>query len=106
MSKTYWNSQGEHQGLADALDHLVPHHGEVDGAYPMLERFRRARNCYYDLYNNGLCNRAKEFAGLFKIRKSDALTFGSLHGNRVEAAMDRFVLEAAAEQLYRLPRAS
>ena len=64
----YWNEEGFHQTIAEALQGLIPVIGEVPEGKTTnkaLERFRRAQNCYYDLYNNGLINRAREFSTLF-----------------------------------------
>lgn len=105
MQTSYWNNNGKHQSIADRLATLVPAMGSVASGNPKLERFRRASNCYYDLYNNGLCNRAKEFFHVFKFRSSDYRVYG-IRGtdfNRsifpaVEAVMDQIILEAGNEQ--------
>lgn len=62
---TYWNKVGKYQELIDRLATLVPREGECPKNSPALERFRVASNAYYDLYNNGLCNRAAEFRKAF-----------------------------------------
>lgn len=104
---TYWNSKGTHQHFADELAKLVPAMGEVPAGNPMLEKFRKASNCYYDLYNNGLCNRAKEFWRVFGIRSSEyKLNTNPRFGSRfhpelyqmLEAKMDAIILDAVAEQ--------
>ncbi len=102
--KTYWNQTNVHMGLANQLQAMIPVEGAV--ANPRknkaLEKLRKAVNVYYDLYNNGLCNRGKEFRGVFgfaagnykyaRYEYSDLLYF------KVEAAMDDLVLAAAKEQ--------
>jgi len=109
MDKTYWTGQGRYQAQADALEKLLPIFGEVEdgkGANKHLETFRRAVNCYYDVYNNGLCNRAREFSTLFKIA-GVAKEINSRRANgmlsmdtqeRIEDKMSLFILAAFQEQ--------
>lgn len=101
---TYWNQTGTHEALASQLQKMIPAEGSV--ANPKknkkLEKFRVAVNCYYDLYNNGLCNRAREFAKVFGIASSryKLINGGFVNSLYVETelAMDRIILEAASEQ--------
>jgi hypothetical protein len=100
--KNYWGGNGTHQELADRLAKLVPTEGPVLKARrnPALERFRQASNAYYDLYNNGGCNRAGSIARLFGsglcgLARSRAW---NLAFARTEPRMDAYVLAAAAEQ--------
>jgi hypothetical protein len=116
MNRTYWTGQGRYQLKADALEKLLPAIGEVEGgqgANKHLETFRRAVNCYYDLYNNGLCNRAREFSTLFKIA-GVAKEINSRRGNgmlsmdtqeRIEDKMSLFILAAFHEQFAEEPTA-
>jgi hypothetical protein len=109
MDKTYWTGQGRYQAQADALEKLLPIFGVVEdakGANKHLETFRRAVNCYYDVYNNGLCNRAREFSTLFKIA-GVAKEINSRRANgmlsmdtqeRIEDKMGLFILAAFQEQ--------
>ena len=109
---TYWNNKGLYQAKSDKLERLVPAHGACDdakGSNKHLDRFRRAMNCYYDLYNNGLCNRAREFSILFRIpgvpreiRQNYGRNFlvSSATEDAIDAKMDAFVL-AAYEELER-----
>lgn len=107
---TYWSNKGRYQELASALQTMIPSSGEVLGhkGNPKLERFRKASNCYYDLYNNGLCNRAAEFRQVFGIASSKHRHptrrgwFTEELYRSVEGQMDKIILEAAAEQLGRL----
>ena len=106
--QSFWNNNSDMQDLADELSSLVPAMGPVPDPRKnkALERFRRASNCYYDLYNNGLCNRRQEFYRLFKIRVSDFynpwMRGREIDFDRimpvVEPVMRQFVIEAAAEQ--------
>ena len=110
MDKTYWNSTGRYQAQADALVERIPPIGEVpdaQGANKHLEAFRRAVNCYYDLYNNGLCNKAREFSTVFKITgvakeiKARRWMDGMLSGDtqeQIEDKMGLFILAAFQEQ--------
>lgn len=108
---TYWGHNGKYQVYVNQLNDLIPVEGSVDRPYKnkALERFRKASNCYYDLYNNGLYNRAREFAGIFGIRSSDhrynirsrhyyGPMFDANFYKKVEAVMDQIVLAAAVEQ--------
>ncbi len=105
-SNTYWSKTGKHDRLARKLRKLVPAVGSV--MHPRknraLEKFRKASNCYYDLYNNGLCNRVAEFRKVFGISTSH-YKMGGGYGryfqdmyNLTEEAMDKIVLAAATEQ--------
>ena len=106
---TYWNNNGRFQALADALQKYIPVEGPVANAKknPALEKFRKAVNCYYDLYNNGLCNRAAQFSKIFGIATGQykyrngryGFEFTQIMYDHTEEAMDAIVLAAAAEQL-------
>lgn len=108
--ESFWNGNSDMQDVVDKLAELVPAAGKVESPRKnaALERFRRATNCYYDLYNNGLINRRQEFYRLFKIRVSDfkfswpSNMRGEIDFNRimpvVEPVMRKFVQDAAAEQ--------
>jgi hypothetical protein len=121
---TYWCHKGKHEEIAEALNKLVPAQGEVKDHEnnPALERFRVASNCYADLYNNGLCNRAAAFQDIFGFEgpyheyepdedDDDSRTSVEIdkdwwtvaNVNRVEAGMDRIVILAAIEQGIEVP---
>jgi hypothetical protein len=105
---TYWGQQGRYEKAGKALQALVPAVGSVDEPKqnPRLEKFRKASNCYYDLYNNGLGNRASEFSKVFGIRSSQYRYKNGRYGydferylyDLVEAEMSVIIAEAAAEQ--------
>lgn len=109
-TSTYWNGVGKYHALYRALLDLTPDFGpcpDADGTNKHLDRFRRAANCYYDLFNNGLCNRGAEFRALFKVGKLPRLhTTTRLRldlnqierDGKVEARMDALILAAAEEQ--------
>lgn len=55
MKQTYWNNNGKHQRLNDALwEILVPRMGEAETEQG--EALRIVSKIYYDYYNNGCCN--------------------------------------------------
>ena len=107
---TYWDNNGQYQAKADSLKDLVPFFGAVPNAKTAnkhLEKFRKASNCYYDLYNNGLCNRAREFSTVFRIPgvpreikqnygRYDMISKAT--ADAIEAKMDEIILAAAKEQ--------
>lgn len=103
---SYWQGTGRYQAAANALLKLIPHKGacaNVKTVNRHLDRFRRAANCYYDLFNNGLCNRGADFRSLFKVgrlpRKQGRLDFRQIEADgKVEARMDELALTAAKEQ--------
>jgi hypothetical protein len=112
LEKSYWNHNGKFQALADALNKLVPCEGNIKGKNNVaLERFRKASNCYYDLYNNGLGNRASSFSKLFGIAAgnyrlwNNRFSYSPALYEIVEVEMDKVILAAAAEQLNNLPSA-
>jgi hypothetical protein len=107
---TYWENKGLYQAEADALQTLIPAIGEVPDnkvTNKYLEKFRKAVNCYYDLYNNGLCNRAREFKTLFcipvlrEIKQNNDSNFlvSSVTEDAIDAKMDQIILLAYKEQL-------
>jgi hypothetical protein len=108
MENTYWNSNGTHQALANELMKLVPASGEIKGSKnKALDRFRKASNAYYDIFNNGGCNRGRSigkfFEGvMFYIQHYHRFNFGRVNWDRIhmitEPKMDAIILAAAAEQ--------
>lgn len=107
MKQTYWNSNGKYQAAVNALQALVPEEGSVKNPKKnkALEKFRIASNCYYDLYNNGLINRAGAFRRVFNIASRHYAEpwrgyckFNEQLYQRTEEAMDKIVAVAAIEQ--------
>lgn len=112
MEKTYWNHCGTHQYLAEELNKLIPATGEIKGSKnKALEKFRKASNAYYDIFNNGGCNRAASIRGIFGFgmtsmsevyRDHNGRRYRHYHWNAihevVEPIMDKIILDAAAEQ--------
>lgn len=106
IENTYWAHNGLYKETLAKLEELIPVEGPV--AKPAknkeLERFRKASNCYHDLYNNGLCNRASAFSKIFGIKSSHYRTpyrttrFTPSLYDQVEKAMNGIIEIAAAEQ--------
>lgn len=104
---SYWCDHGRYKDYADKLRKLIPNEGPCKPDAPKLDRYRVACNCYYDLFNNGLCNRAAEFRGVFKFspkkeyadHRNGGIDFENeaMHA-RLNAALDLFIVEAAIEQ--------
>lgn len=111
MEKTYWGGNGNHQNLADELNKLVPREGAISGkGNRKLEKFRKASNAYYDIFNNGGGNRPALIRSIFGIamshyRRSNwhngrqyyTIDFESIE-QRIEPIIDWIILEAAEEQ--------
>jgi hypothetical protein len=116
---TYWSHKGKHPLTQDALESLVPAEGEIPNAEsnPALEQFRIAANCYYDLYNNGLCNLWEEFEEVFGFhgpyyeyeadeddddqrpyRDIEKAWWTVQNVNRVEDRVNEIIIQAAIEQ--------
>ena len=100
---TYWAHKGKYPKVLAEIQKLIPASGGIPGWSAThnkeLEKFRIASNCYYDLYNNGLCNRLKDFRKLFGscgYKRGDELTEEIV--NNVETRMDEIILLAAKEQ--------
>lgn len=109
---TYWASNGKYQTAVDMLTSMLPADGEVPNKlqHPKLEKFRKAVNLYYDLYNNGLWNHTPAdfrsvFSGLnpnaFKVKKG-ANSHRAVFFKLVEVLMDDIIEDAVLEQAARI----
>ena len=107
LDRIYWNGNGKHQRYLTELYALIPQSGAVTdpAKNKALEKFRVASNVYYDFYNNGLCNRAKQFRGAFGFACGNyryATRYGADYHDSIcapmELAMDLIILKAAEEQ--------
>ena len=59
---------GELKPIIDQLHKLVPYEGACESPRSKnkaLDKYRRATNCVYDFFNNGLINRRSEFVRMF-----------------------------------------
>jgi hypothetical protein len=103
-AETYWSEKGKHEALVRSLTNLVAERKDPK-ANPALEKFRVASNCYYDLYNNGLGNKAQEFRRVFGFSGIQLTTTGRRGGDltqrlvdKTEAKINQIILAAAIEQ--------
>lgn len=99
----YWDGDGTYQWAYEQLNKLIPAEGSVHNvaANPALERLREAANCYYDLYNNGLCNRARQFYAIFGFSGKKITNFpvgGSYWEQMLDRRMDLLIIAACMEQ--------
>lgn len=64
---------GNLEQKVNELNRLIPLTGSVDNPKenPKLEKFRKAQNVVYDVFNNGLCNRARQVKGVFGVSAYD-----------------------------------
>lgn len=99
--KSYWDYNGRYQAIYDKLKVMIPDEGacpDAKGKNRKLEKLRVAANCYYDLFNNGLCNRAAEFRRVFGFGGSVIVKSRYQDTSALEEMMDDIVLAAALEQ--------
>ena len=110
QEKLFSNSWGVNSGfkrLADQLSDMLPAMGVCENARSTnkhLDKFRRAQNAAYDLFNNGLCNKR----GLFKNVYGWAPYQSSTHyatkitwsqwEDQVEEVLTPIIMAAAKEQ--------
>ena len=104
------NSWGLNEGfktLSDKLTELLPFEGRCEN--PMsknkhLEKFRRAQNAAYDLFNNGLCNKRGLFMSVYGVAPTQrsVYTFTKVSWEMwediVEKMLTPIILDAAREQ--------
>jgi hypothetical protein len=107
--KSYWDNTGKFQQQADILQKLLPDSGQCPNLTQneALDLFRRACNCYYDLYNNGLCNKGQQFAAIFRIagvpseirsRRGLSTMLSVETMMAIEERMDQIITAAVMEQ--------
>ena len=68
LFKSNWATNEGFVELREKLNDLVPSQGRCEFSQSKnkhLDRFRRAQNLLYDLFNNGLMNRRQEFRKFF-----------------------------------------
>ena len=107
---TYWSNNGTHQAIIEQLQALIPAEGPVKNPYKnkALEKFRKASNAYYRLYNDGDFNSGKgrmfgiEYISRFSRRVAHMGGYHTEWGpglyEEVEKGMDRIIEAAAKEQ--------
>jgi len=110
QEKLFTSSWGINSGfkrLADELHNLIPLQGRCEN--PMsknkhLEKFRRAQNAAYDLFNNGLCNKRGLFNNVYGWAPTMSQTYYAHSGtwsnweDMVEEVMTPIIINAAKEQ--------
>ncbi len=98
MVKTYWDNKGTYQKHADALYRLLPASGKVmNPKRKKLEKFRKASNAYYQLFNNG---NLTGFYSTFGIAGKNIILSRFQNETllqRLEDRMDEIILAAAEE---------
>ena len=97
----YWYNTGTHEVINKKLWDLIPPMGSVHsaaGKNKKLEKYRKASRVYYDLYNNGLCNRSRSIFPLFGINADNARMAGRYGSDSIESlietTMDNIILDA------------
>ncbi len=102
-ANTYWNGSGQYQKAYERLNKLIPAMGEVEGKdNRALERLRKYANAYYDLFNNGGCNRGQEISRYFpgalrQFRNRRIWGMDKVYAI-TEPAINKVVIMAALEQ--------
>ena len=110
QEKMFQNPWGVNEGfkhLQEKLDELLPLMGRCEfpnSKNKALDKFRRAQNAAYDLFNNGLCNQRGLFKKIYgwsvgyreaSYAHKDTWTHWE---DRVEEVLTPIILEAAKEQ--------
>ena len=68
LFKNPWGVNEGFKHLQEKLEELLPFEGRCEfpnSKNKHLEKFRRAQNAAYDLFNNGLCNKRGLFVSIF-----------------------------------------
>ena len=101
---SYWGKTGKYEDVYKQLWEKIPLMGSVEEPRKnrALEKLRKASNCYYDLFNNGLWNRAKEFYHVFgfggTVIVKNRFNENMWEMKKLEEKMDEIILAAAKEQ--------
>ena len=107
MFKNPWGVNEGFKDLCDKLNELLPFEGKCE--FPKtknkhLEKFRRAQNAAYDLFNNGLCNKSRLFRDIYgwsvgyrDTSYANRMTWSHWE-NRVEEVLTPIIIAAAIEQ--------
>jgi hypothetical protein len=109
LFKSSWGVNPGFAYLRDKLNEMIPLSGACENARTTnkaLDKFRRAQNVIYDLFNNGLCNRRGEYRRMFGevplpgIRSQHYISNirWSQIEDEVEANFTPIILAAAKEQ--------
>ena len=107
MFKNPWGCNQGFSHLNNNLNDLLPLEGRCEfpnSKNKALDKFRRAQNAAYDLFNNGLGNKRTLFKSIFGwsvgVRDTSYATKmqWSMWEDRVEEVLTPIMLEAAKEQ--------
>ena len=110
QEKLFSNSWGVNSGfthIVDQLNELLPMEGmcaNPRSTNKHLDKFRRAQNAAYDLFNNGLCNKRGLFKNIYGwsvgMRDTNYATkmTWSHWEDRVEEVLTPIIIAAAKEQ--------
>ena len=102
-----WGINSGFKKLADELNGLLPLQGKVEYSQSKnkhLDKFRRAQNAAYDLFNNGLINRRSQFKNIFGFAPTQTAVYYSNKDtwtyweDMVEKVMTPIIQAAAKEQ--------
>ena len=102
-----WGVNSGYKHLVDQLNELLPMQGKCEQprtANKNLEKFRRAQNAVYDLFNNGFYNKRGLFVNIFgwapyasDTRNASRMQWTNWE-NRVEEDFTPIIIAAAKEQ--------
>ena len=110
QDELFTNSWGVNSGfkhLQEKLDELIPFEGRCEfpnSKNKYLDKFRRAQNAAYDLFNNGLGNQRALFNKIYgwSVGPKDTCYATKMNWShwedRVEEVLTPIILEAAKEQ--------
>ena len=110
QEKLFSNSWGVNSGfetVREQLNELIPVEGACENPRTKnkaLDKFRRAQNAAYDLFNNGLCNKRGLFKQLFGFAPTQRDTSYATRmqwshwEDRVEEVLTPIIIAAALEQ--------
>jgi len=107
MFKNPWGVNQGFSHLNNNLNDLLPFEGRCEfpnSKNKALDKFRRAQNAAYDLFNNGLGNKRSLFQNIYGwsvgVRDTSYATKmqWSMWEDRVEEVLTPIMLEAAKEQ--------
>jgi len=104
-----WGINSGFKNLADQLNDLLPFQGKVQfsrSKNKQLEKFRKAQNLLYDLFNNALMNRRSEFKSFFGFVPINTSRYSypvtaerwTQVENEMAVYMNKIICDAAAEQ--------
>jgi len=104
-----WGINSGFKKLADQLNELLPLQGRVQfsrSKNKQLEKFRKAQNLLYDLFNNALMNRRSEFKSFFGFVPINTSRYSypvtaerwTQVENEMAEHMNEIIFDAAAEQ--------